>query len=680
MTGKEAGFLAGRGTKRSLNRRILRNTTFNILILVVVCCVIMALSLQSLANNILLDSLQPMARQSAKTVEANIHMLADRMMGIAGDPRMSSVTAGAEPDEGGTASPDTAATRENRAALLEEAAEIYEFYTIALYDLNGRLEQGIDDAPENLDSGFLELLKETDNLTIDASTIFQGSLGITMGMPVKEDGETVLYVMGTYKYDLLNDVISSINLGRSGMAYMVNREGIVTGHPDQSLVLDQSSLVQLSGGNGDAVERVTTGETGAAEFPIDGEKMLVAFSPIRGTQWSLVIQIPKSDYGQFINGAMLVSILATLAGLVISIVLILRFARSISHPVKCVTDRMVALSNGDLHTEVIPVSTGDELEVMTQTLDATLESVNRYISDIEQVLTRVADGDLRTGPQVDYKGDFVLIRGSLSTITRSMNETLLGFRAAADRLTAMAEQLSGQSAQLHQASLEQNQSAEELVHEVTHVKEQLAEVAKSSGQTRSQTEEITRRVRSANEQMSSLSNAMDDISDNAQQITKIAKDIEDIAFQTNILSLNASVEAARSGEAGKGFAVVADEVKQLAAKSAEAAQRATKMVDNTKAIIQNGVVLTADTAGSLRAISDVSAQISTISDQLAAAVQGQELALSVMEERIATISSIADRNLQNAGETEQSSGSLAKEAEALQSHVQKFILKEKRGR
>ena len=680
MKGKEAGFLAGRGTKRSLNRRILRNTTFNILILVVVCCVIMALSLQSLANNILLDSLQPMARQSAKTVEANIHMLADRMMGIAGDPRMSSVTAGAEPDEGGTASPDTAATRENRAALLEEAAETYELYTIALYDLDGRLEQGIDDAPESLDSGFFALLKETDNLTIDASTIFQGSLGITMGMPVKEDGETVLYVMGTYKYDLLNDVISSINLGRSGMAYMVNREGIVTGHPDQSLVLDQSSLVQLSGGNGDAVERVTTGETGAAEFPIDGEKMLVAFSPIRGTQWSLVIQIPKSDYGQFINGAMLVSILATLAGLVISIVLILRFARSISHPVKCVTDRMVALSNGDLHTEVIPVSTGDELEVMTQTLDATLESVNRYISDIEQVLTRVADGDLRTGPQVDYKGDFVLIRGSLSTITRSMNETLLGFRAAADRLTAMAEQLSGQSAQLHHASLEQNQSTEELVHEVTHVKEQLADVAKSSGQTRSQTEEITRRVRSANEQMSSLSNAMDDISDNARQITKIAKDIEDIAFQTNILSLNASVEAARSGEAGKGFAVVADEVKQLAAKSAEAAQRATKMVDNTKAIIQNGVVLTADTADSLRAISDVSAQISTISDQLAAAVQGQELALSAMEERIATISSIADRNLQNAGETEQSSGSLAKEAEALQSHVQKFILKEKRGR
>ena len=137
------------------------------------------------------------------------------------------------------------------------------------------------------------------------------------------------------------------------------------------------------------------------------------------------------------------------------------------------------------------------------------------------------------------------------------------------------------------------------------------------------------------------------------------------------------MEAARAGAAGKGFAIVANEVKQLAAKSAKAAQSATEMVNNTKAIIQTGVVLTADTASSLQAISDVSTQISAISDQLAAAVQGQGLALTEMEERIAAISSVADRNLQNAGETEQSSSSLAKEAETLQAQVQKFTLKEK---
>ncbi|MDE7185023.1 MAG: methyl-accepting chemotaxis protein, partial [Lachnospiraceae bacterium] len=113
-----------RKPRRSLNGRILRSTTLNILLLVIVCCGIMALSLQYLATNILLDSLQPMARQSAKTVEANIHMLADRMMTLAGDSRMMTVML-----ENTTT--DDAATRRNREALLIETAEIYELHTIA---------------------------------------------------------------------------------------------------------------------------------------------------------------------------------------------------------------------------------------------------------------------------------------------------------------------------------------------------------------------------------------------------------------------------------------------------------------------------------------------------------------------------------------------------------------------
>ena len=180
--------------------------------------------------------------------------------------------------------------------------------------------------------------------------------------------------------------------------------------------------------------------------------------------------------------------------------------------------------------------------------------------------------------------------------------------------------------------------------------------------------------------MSALSGAMNDISTNAQEITKIAKDIEDIAFQTNILALNAAVEAARAGSAGKGFAIVADEVKQLATKSAKAAQHASVMVNNTRVIIQKGVELNSDTASSLQAISLVSEQISEISEHLAIAVQGQENALRTMEERIDHISSIADRNLRNASGTRQSSGSLAQEAEALQAQVNRFILKEEQNR
>ncbi len=662
-----------RKTRMSLNGRILRNTTLNILILVAVCCVIMALSMQSLANSILLDSLQPMARQSAKTVEANIRMLAERMMMLAGDSRMNIVDIGGNVTESGH---DGKTAADGWEAVLTEAAEIYEFYTIALYDLSGRLVQGIDGAPESLDDGFFAMLKETDNLTTYNSTIFQENLGITMGMPVKENGETAFYLVGVYKYDMLNDVLSSINIGKNGMAYMVNREGIVTGHPDQSKVQAKSTLLELGGGNEEAIKSVTTGETGSTEFDIDGQQMLVAFSPIHGTQWALVIQVPKSDYNNLINGAMIVAGICTLVVLFISILVILRMARSISKPVKNVTNRMVALSDGDLHTEVAHIRSGDELEIMTRTLADTVGSVNRYISDIHQVLSGVADGNLQIEPQVQYKGDFTLIRNSLVTILASMNKTISGFRAAAARLAQMAEELSGQSGQLHQASLEQNQATEVLVDEVTHVKEQLAGVIRSSDQTHTMTGEITRKVQEANTQMDALSNAMSNISSNAQEITSIAKAIDNIAFQTNILALNASVEAARAGSAGRGFAIVAEEVKELAGKSAQAAQSAVDIVTNTKAVIQEGVELNASTAESLQAIYGVSTEISEISDQLVAAVQGQENALISMEERIATISSIADRNLQSAVGTSQSSEILAKEAEELQVQVKKFALKE----
>lgn len=662
-----------RNTRKSLNGRILRNTTLNILILVAVCCVIMALSMHSLANSILLDSLQPMARQSAKTVEANIRMLAERMMMLAGDSRMNIVDIGGNAAESGH---DGKTAADGWEAVLTEAAEIYEFYTIALYDLSGRLVQGIDGAPESLDDGFFTMLKETDNLTIYNSTIFQDKLGITMGMPVKENGETAFYLVGVYKYDMLNDVLSSINIGKNGMAYMVNREGIVTGHPDQSKVQAKSTLLQLGGGNEEAIKSVTTGETGSTEFDINGQQMLVAFSPIHGTQWALVIQVPKSDYNNLINRAMIVAGICTLAVLFISILVILRMARSISKPVKNVTNRMLGLSDGDLHTEVVHIRSGDELEIMTRTLADTVGSVNRYISDIHQVLSGVADGNLQIEPQVQYKGDFTLIRNSLVTILASMNKTISGFRAAAARLAQMAEELSGQSGQLHQASLEQNQATEVLVDEVTHVKEQLAGVIESSDQTHTMTSKITRKVQEANTQMDALSNAMSNISSNAQEITSIAKAIDNIAFQTNILALNASVEAARAGSAGRGFAIVAEEVKELAGKSAQEAQNAMAIVANTKAVIQKGVELNASTAESLQAIYGVSTEISEISDQLIAAVQGQENALISMEERIATISSIADRNLQSAVGTSQSSELLAKESEELQVQVKKFALKE----
>ena len=668
----------GTGMKKSLKGRILGSTISAILLLVAVCCCIMILSMRSLTNSLLLDNLQPLARQGAKTVEANIHLLADRMMSLAGDTRL--VAAGPLPDptvpEAERPKEEAAALEQSRQAVLAEAKEIYELYTIALYDLEGNLLLGDAEAPQSLETDFFSLLKETDNLTTKDSTLFENKPGITMGMPVKENGATTFYVVGVYKYDMLNDVLSNINVGKNGHAFIVNEEGLIVGYTDQKVVLQNIRLTQLAQGYTSVYQRLITGETGAAEALVEGENLFLAYSPVRGTQWSLVIEVPKSDYADLTNQAVFVTLLFTLIVVLLAVALLYRLAGSISSSVKRVTGRMVGLAEGNLQESVEIAHSRDELELLTSTLSKTVTSINRYISEIQRVLSHIAAGNLNIDPEGDYKGDFALIRDSLDHIIGSMNETMNDFNGAALRLSHMAETLSNQSGVLHQASMEQNESANLLVSEIGRVKDSLGTVVKNTEQTKDKTQEIAQRIQEANTQMEQLSGAMDNINDNAREITKIAKAIEDIAFQTNLLALNASVEAARAGAAGKGFSVVAGEVKDLAAKSAEAAKNATAMVANTHKIIDAGVALTADTAGSLQVISAVSAQIGDITRHLSDAVEEQEAALTQMDGVIGTISSIADQNLQSAGATQASSSLLAQEADELHAKVQKFVLKE----
>lgn len=649
--------------KRSINGRIMGAAAIAVLFLVIVCAAIMTLSMTRLTSTILLDTLQPMAREASKTVEANLHLLADRTMGIAGDLRLTSPTSGMG----------------EKSRVLVEAREQYELYTLGLYSIDGALLIGEGEPAADIAADeMFPLLKETDNLTIGDPRVAKDQLGISIGMPVKQAGVTTAYLVGCYKYDMLSDVISGISVGKMGVAIILTQNGKVVGHPNQEIVKAGSNIYEMDSTPSAKVifDRIISGETGATVGVVNQSNSFVAFAPVRGTLWALAIQIPTADYMYLAYNAIFQIFGIAFLMLILAMAIIYRLSKQISLSLNKTTGRIVMLADGDLQSAVVVTTSRDELETLSGSLKATVGSLNMYISEIKDVLAHLAQGNLNIEAGDNFSGDFIVVRESLTNIIDSLNSTMQQISSATVRLSGTADTLNGQSGELHQASVNQNEAMRQLKLEVEAVKENLEAVACNATETKSQVAQVTMKITGGTKQMHQLLDAMQAISSNADEISKVSKLIEDISFQTNILALNASVEAARAGAAGAGFAVVAGEVRALAGKSAEAAKSTTEMIDRSYAMIQTGAALAKDTADSLAQIADISETISGITDHLTHAVDTQERSLVEITDKVGDISALTNLNLQTAQDTAAISGELSQEADQLKRMVGQFTLRE----
>ncbi len=649
----------------SIKKKIIVYTTSVIVVLIAVSSVIMMFSMQSLTDTILLDTLQPMVKESAKTVEGNLHILADRMMSIADDNRL--LVVGED-------------YKEKCNEVLSEAKEVYELYELGLYDKDGNLYLGTEGTEASISSEkIFEYLKKTDNFSIGEFDYFQNNIGITMGMPVKVNGETAYYLIGAYKYDALNDVLININIGKSGKPVIIDNSGKIVGHQDTELIKKEMNIFDgCSNSAKDVYTRMTTGETGSAQAVVDDENTFIAFAPIGGTQWSLAVQVPKSDYTYLTNKAIIVTILAAVVMLLIAIAIIYKFSKSISVSVSMATERIGKLADGDLKTAVEVVNSKDEMEFLTGSLNMTISSINYYVSEIKRVLFDISNGNLNIDVDGEYKGDFIVVKESLAHIVDSLNDTMNLINDSAGSLSNTAMNLKNEFERLHLASVNQNESAEKLVCEVETVGQKLLDVSKNSESTKESVAEIAIKIQKGNDRMVLFSQAMDEISYNAQEITNISKAIEDIALQTELLSLNASVEAARAGEYGKGFAVVAEEVKKLSLESTEAAKSSSNMLLNIHNTIEKGLELMKEMSDAFDEISQVSKSIENITDELGVAVNVQQSSLTSMADDISSISLIADENLKNSETAKKFSDEISNEANRLHTMIGKFNLRRDR--
>ena len=345
-------------------------------------------------------------------------------------------------------------------------------------------------------------------------------------------------------------------------------------------------------------------------------------------------------------------------------------------PVVEIKDQMYEIASGNLSHPFNLEPDTSEIGMLVNSIHGTRTELKKYIEDIANKLSLIAEGDMNQTIDIQYLGEFLPIQKSLIRILDSLNDSLQKIHMTANEVSLGSDNVAASSRIVSQGASEQAAAVEELSANAEEISSHLDRIVNKAESAKSCSTEAARQLMIGTRQMEELSEAMGVISGSSNQISGIIKTIEDIAFQTNILALNAAVEAARAGAAGKGFAVVADEVRNLAAKSSEAAQNTTVLIENTLKLVEKGVTLTGNTMATLKQVGKGAMESTDMVDEIAAASARQQEILSQFTESIHQISEVIQSNMNTAETTSTASDELREHARSLESAINQFKLRQ----
>ncbi len=513
-----------------------------------------------------------------------------------------------------------------------------------------------------------------------------GELSIMVAAPLYADGIQGSSIVGVVYFvpheTFLNDIVSSIQVGENSRAYMINKSGdtiaditldTITVQNIENESQSDTSLTDLA----KIHESMRQGKNGFGEYTSGEDKMFAAYAPVADTDgWSIAVTAPQLNYLASTRDAMVINIAAIVISILLSAVVALALSINIGKPMKACAKRMELLVQGDLDTPMPKITSKDETGMLAKSTASLVEGLSTVINDIGYLLNEMANQNLnvRTQHEDVYVGSFRNILLSMRNMKAELSDAIKQVNHSAEQVSAASSQLSASAQTLSQGTAEQASSVEELASRINEISEQAKHTASGALDVRGQTHQTGEEVSLCNQKMQNLMEAMDKIQTSSNEIEKILKTIDDIAFQTNILALNAAVEAARAGSAGKGFAVVAEEVRNLAGKSAEAAQNTSSLIEHSTDAVHTGSEIARNTAEILsEVVNSIQSVVDSI-DNIAAVSNEQSDAVWQVSEGINQISIVVQSNSATAEEGASASEQLSAEAAGIKHLVNQFTL------
>lgn len=382
-----------------------------------------------------------------------------------------------------------------------------------------------------------------------------------------------------------------------------------------------------------------------------------------------------------VNVVFAVMIVILVCVLVAAITAATKIAKTIGHmiadPMVQIKEAITSLQEGDFSkTGLLTHESADELGDTVRAVRVISGKLSVLFEDLIRLLDEMADGNfaIRTSCEEEYTGGYRPLLMSIRKMNRRMTDTLKEVRGASEMVSAGAANLAEASQAMADGASEQAASTQEMQATIETISNGLETAAKDVTDSYEEAVRVSERAEASRNEMKVMTQAMEKISETSQKIGAVIGEIEDIASQTNLLSLNASIEAARAGEAGRGFAVVADQIRALAEQSAAAAVNTKNLIEGSVREVEVGNDAAERTAGVLSEVVEAISEIAGTSKGLSDTVRGLASSMVQADQAMERISEIVQSNSAAAEETSATSEELSAQAENMDGLVERFQL------